>query len=44
MGKLISVLAAGLLFGLGLSISGMTHASKVLGFLDVTGDWCGPSR
>jgi len=39
MGKLFSVLAAGLLFGLGLAISGMTHASKVLGFLDVAGDW-----
>ena len=39
MGKLLSVLAAGLLFGLGLAISGMTHASKVLGFLDITGDW-----
>jgi uncharacterized membrane protein YedE/YeeE len=39
MGRLLSVLAAGLLFGLGLAISGMTHASKVLGFLDVSGDW-----
>jgi uncharacterized protein len=39
MGKIISILAAGLLFGLGLAVSGMTHASKVLGFLDVTGDW-----
>ena len=39
MGKLISVLAAGLLFGFGLAVSGMTHASKVLGFLDITGDW-----
>jgi uncharacterized membrane protein YedE/YeeE len=32
-------LVAGLLFGLGLAVSGMTHASKVLGFLDVAGDW-----
>jgi uncharacterized membrane protein YedE/YeeE len=39
MGKLFSVLAAGLLFGLGLAISGMTHARKVLGFLDITGEW-----
>jgi len=39
MGKLTSVLVAGLLFGLGLAVSGMTHASKVLGFLDITGDW-----
>jgi uncharacterized membrane protein YedE/YeeE len=39
MGKTISILAAGLLFGLGLAVSGMTHAAKVLGFLDVAGDW-----
>ena len=30
---------AGLLFGVGLLVSGMTQPSKVLGFLDVTGDW-----
>ncbi|MBI3527381.1 MAG: YeeE/YedE family protein [Betaproteobacteria bacterium] len=39
MGKHISIVVAGLIFGLGLALSGMTHASKVLGFLDVTGDW-----
>ena len=39
MGKFISIFAAGLLFGLGLALSGMTHAAKVLGFLDVAGDW-----
>lgn len=39
MNKFVSILGAGLLFGLGLAISGMTHADKVLGFLDVTGDW-----
>lgn len=39
MGKIISILAAGLLFGFGLAVSGMTHAIKVLGFLDVAGDW-----
>jgi uncharacterized protein len=39
MARIISVLAAGLLFGLGLAVSGMTHASKVLGFLDMAGDW-----
>ena len=39
MGKHISILVAGLIFGLGLAVSGMTHASKVLGFLDVTGNW-----
>lgn len=30
---------AGLLFGLGLAISQMVNALKVLGFLDVFGDW-----
>jgi uncharacterized membrane protein YedE/YeeE len=31
--------AAGLLFGMGLLLSGMTDPSKVLGFLDVAGIW-----
>jgi len=30
---------SGLLFALGLGISGMTHPSKVLGFLDFFGRW-----
>jgi uncharacterized membrane protein YedE/YeeE len=30
---------AGLLFAVGLAVSGMTHPSKVLGFLDFAGDW-----
>jgi len=30
---------AGLLFALGLAISGMTQPTKVIGFLDLTGDW-----
>jgi uncharacterized membrane protein YedE/YeeE len=30
---------AGLLFGLGLIVSGMTDPSKVLGFLDLLGPW-----
>ena len=30
---------SGALFGVGLSISGMTQPAKVLGFLDVTGRW-----
>ena len=30
---------AGLLFGVGLAISGMTKPSKVVGFLDVFGVW-----
>lgn len=29
----------GLLFGLGLILSGMTDPGKVIGFLDVTGPW-----
>ena len=32
-------LLAGLLFGIGLAISGMTSPDKVIGFLDVTGAW-----
>ena len=32
-------LLAGLLFGLGLILSGMTNPEKVLGFLDVAGQW-----
>ena len=30
---------SGLLFGLGLTVSGMIYPSKVIGFLDITGDW-----
>jgi uncharacterized membrane protein YedE/YeeE len=32
-------LFAGALFGLGLAVSGMVDPAKVIGFLDVTGDW-----
>jgi uncharacterized membrane protein YedE/YeeE len=38
MSRLVSLLA-GMVFGLGLGISGMTDPNKVLGFLDVTGAW-----
>jgi uncharacterized protein len=31
--------ASGLVFGLGLILSGMTDPGKVLGFLDVAGSW-----
>ncbi len=31
--------ASGLVFALGLGLSGMTRPSKVLGFLDVAGSW-----
>lgn len=37
--KNIITLLAGLIFGLGLIISGMTNPEKVIGFLDVTGQW-----
>ena len=37
--KRISALTSGLLFGLGLAASGMTDTQKVIGFLDVFGDW-----
>ncbi|MEM1295177.1 MAG: DUF6691 family protein [Verrucomicrobiota bacterium] len=39
MKSLFIVLLAGLLFGAGLAISGMTNPAKVIGFLDLTGDW-----
>ena len=35
----ISEFLVGLLFGLGLILSGMTDPSKVLGFLDIFGVW-----
>jgi uncharacterized protein len=37
--KALSPLFAGLLFGLGLCLSGMTDPAKVLGFLDLAGRW-----
>jgi uncharacterized membrane protein YedE/YeeE len=30
---------AGLVFGIGLILSGMTDPGKVIGFLDITGNW-----
>jgi hypothetical protein len=35
----VTALLAGLVFGVGLLVSGMTQPSKVLGFLDFAGDW-----
>ena len=32
-------LLSGLIFGLGLIISGMANPAKVIGFLDITGPW-----
>jgi hypothetical protein len=37
--RLLTALGAGVLFGLGLAISGMVNPAKVIGFLDVAGDW-----
>ena len=37
--KNISAFGAGLLFGIGLWLSGMAYPKKVLDFLDVTGNW-----
>lgn len=33
------LLVPGLLFGIGLAVSGMTNPAKVLGFLDIAGEW-----
>lgn len=35
----ISALIAGLVFGLGLIVSGMANPAKVIGFLDLAGSW-----
>ena len=35
----LASLLAGLVFGLGLIVSGMANPAKVLGFLDLAGDW-----
>lgn len=35
----LGVLVAGAMFGVGLTVSGMTDPAKILGFLDVAGDW-----
>lgn len=39
MQRTLSAFIAGLLFGVGLAVSQMTNPLKVLGFLDVAGDW-----
>jgi uncharacterized membrane protein YedE/YeeE len=35
----LAPLLAGLLFGLGLVVSGMTNPAKIIGFLDLFGKW-----
>lgn len=38
-GKLVSALISGLVFGIGMAISGMTNTDRVQGFLDLFGQW-----
>ncbi len=38
-GKLISALASGIVFGLGMAVSGMTNTDRIQGFLDIAGQW-----
>lgn len=37
--RVLAALASGLIFGVGLSLSGMLDPARVRGFLDVTGTW-----
>ncbi|MPW18293.1 YeeE/YedE family protein [Paraburkholderia sp. CNPSo 3157] len=37
--NVLTALVAGLLFGIGLMVSGMANPAKVLGFLDIAGRW-----
>lgn len=37
--KFFTALVAGMLFGAGLVVSGMTDPANVLGFLDIFGEW-----
>ncbi len=37
--RILAGFIAGGLFGIGLMLSGMTDPAKVLGFLDIAGDW-----
>ncbi len=39
MPRMIVALFASTLFGVGLTVSGMVNPAKVIGFLDVAGDW-----
>ena len=39
MKKNIAALIVGIIFALGLGISGMTRPEKVIGFLNIFGDW-----
>lgn len=37
--RIVTATLAGLLFGLGLTLSGMVNPAVVLGFLDIAGEW-----
>jgi uncharacterized membrane protein YedE/YeeE len=37
--RVLAALVSGLIFGFGLSLSGMLDPARVRGFLDITGDW-----
>ena len=37
--QIVMALVSGLMFGLGLILAGMTDPSKVIGFLDLAGNW-----
>lgn len=39
MREIVTALLAGLVFGIGLTVSGMVDPAKVLGFLDIAGAW-----
>lgn len=39
MNRILSALAAGLVFGIGIAISGMGNPAKVLNFFDPLGSW-----
>lgn len=39
MPRSLAAFVCGLLFGLGLAVSGMMNPAKVLNFLDITGTW-----
>jgi len=37
--RILAALGCGIIFGLGLAISGMMNPAKIIGFLDVAGRW-----
>lgn len=39
MARMLVAILTGIIFGLGLAISGMMNPAKVIGFLDVAGNW-----